>query len=741
MRLAIVGGGPYCTYAMERLAASVASHDGPVELDIHVFDRTGHFGAGAVHSDAQAPTSFLNRIAGHVSFGADESVEGAGPLLPAELRPSLYDWCRRKFDDTGDPRFGIDPDSWPKRYLHGLALREHFSEYVEILRSRPSVTVTLHHGEVTDIEDLTEKGEEDPLLVTSVAVDGEQSGAETRTAVDRVLLLTGHSYNDPMRSGRTRRWVRSVARVPGSVFLPSAYPLREQLTTENASPGHVVGCAGTMLTGIDVILHLTEGRGGRFERAAAGELRYVPSGREPRSIVAFSESGLFAFARPHESGSAGAKKKKRKGIFLAVEAIDRLRENFGGAPVEVGLSVARQIDYERHLFPLVVAEMWLLYYETLFGADFGRHLTEATAPARQDFLDRTAGTASSEESVRALTAPMERAVAEAVDALESLLLGRSPHASLRAEARPWCFDTLFRRYVDVVLGEDAGRRLAAVLDDPAEVASLVATLESPSRHAVLPSGNLFSWERTVDPIAPSDRTSPELYRKAMLEFMTTDQIWARQGTSVNPAKTAADGVWRGLRPAVVHAVNFGGLHADAHRTFLGSWLRRHNRLAYGPVPEIMERIQALIEHGILDVSPGPGAEVDTDGDTLVVRGPRTGAVRPIDVLVDARVPSFDASADIAPLYPNLLRRGLVRVWRNPHTGGGEDFEPGGLDLTEDFRVIRPDGSVDDRISVLGPAIEGQRFFQGGAMKPGANHHAMRNVLCWLRPFWKKTAGA
>ncbi|WP_078893127.1 FAD/NAD(P)-binding protein [Streptomyces sp. NRRL F-2580] len=741
IRLAIVGGGPYCTYAMERLAASVTSRDGSVELDIHVFDRTGHFGAGAVHSDAQAPTSFLNRIARHVSFGADESVEDAGPLLPAELRPNLYDWCRRKFEGTGDPRFDIDPDSWPKRYLHGLALREHFSEYVEILRSQPSVTVTLHHSEVTDIEDLAEKGEEGTLLVTSAPVGDVRNGAVTRTAVDQVLLLTGHSYNDPMRSERTRQWVESAARTPGSVFVPSAYPLRERLTTENAGPGRVVGCAGTMLTGIDVILHLTEGRGGLFQRAATGELRYVPSGHEPRSIVAFSESGLFAFARPHESGSSGAKKKKRKGIFLTVESVDRLRENFGSDPVRVGRSVSRQIDYERHLFPLIVAEMWLLYYETLFGEDFGGHLAEATAAARRDFLDRTAETAPTEESVRMLTAPIERAVAEAVDALESFLLGRSPYVSLRAEVRPWCFDTLLWRYVDVVLGQSARERLEAALDDPAEVASIVAGLESPSRHAVLPSGNLFSWERTLEPIAPSDQTSPEQYRKAMVEFMTVDHVWARQGTFTNPAKTAADGVWRGLRPAIVHAVNFGGLHADAHRTFLGSWLRQHNRLAYGPVPEVMERIQALIEHGILDVSPGPLARVETDGDTLVVRGPRTGAVRPIDVLVDGRVPSFDASADIAPLYPNLLRRGLVRVWRNPHTGGGEAFEPGGLDLTEDFRVIRPDGSVDDRISVLGPAIEGQRFFQGGAMKPDANHHAMRNVLCWLRTFWKQTTAA
>jgi uncharacterized NAD(P)/FAD-binding protein YdhS len=720
---------------MERLAASVAARGG-AGLEIHVFDRTGQFGAGGVHSPLQAPTSFLNRIAKHVSFGADESNEKADPLLPERDRPNLYAWCRRKFAETADPRFDIEPDSWPKRYLHGMALREQFSQYVESLRSSPSVTVTLHHADVTDMEDLAEPaGPDGQLLITSVPVADDAAGTPVRTAVDQVLLLTGHSYNDPMRSERTRHWAQYAEAVSGAAYVPSAYPLQERLTSRTAGPGTVVGCAGTMLTGIDLVLHLTEGRGGRFHRTDTGELRYLPSGEEPRSIVAFSESGLFAFARPHEFSGPGVAKPKHKGVFLTVDAVDRLRRNFGGAPVRVGEVTVRQLDYERHLFPLVVAEMWLLYYATLFGPDFARHLTQVSADAREDFLDRTAGAGPAEHSVRMLTAPMEASVAQAVADLESLLLGSSSYAALRSAERPWSFEALFERYAEVALGEDARKRLQAVLDDPAEVASLVAGLESPTRHAVLPSGNLFSWERTLNPIAESEQTSPEQYRKALVEFMTTDHLWARQGTFVNPVKTAADGVWRGLRPVIVHAVNFGGLHAEAHRKFLGTWLRQHNRLAYGPVPDVMERIQALIEHGILDVSPGPQARVDTHGDDLVVVGPRTGAVRRIDVLVDARVPSFDASDDIAPLYPNLLRRGIVRKWHNPQPGG-PGFEPGGLDLTEDFRVVRPDGSVDRRITVLGPAIEGQRFFQGGALKPDVNHHAMRNILCWLGNFWK-----
>lgn len=741
MRLAIVGGGPYCTYAMERLAASVTAQQvPPAGLEVHVFERTGQFGAGQVHSPRQPGTSFLNRIARHISFGADESVEDAGPLLGERVSPSLYDWCRREFERTGDPRFDISADSWPQRRLHGMALREHFSLYVAILRSHPAVTVTLHHQEVTDIEDLSDATDgQDALCVRSTPVGDEQGGAPADTVVDRVLLLTGHPCLDPTRSARTRRWIEAVAGVPEAVFIPSAYPLEERLTPENAGPERIVGCAGTMLTGVDVILHLTEGRGGRFVESEIGGVRYVPSGREPRSIVAFSESGLFAFARPHEAKSGGPK-GKRQGVFLSVEAVDRLRANFGGEPIRVGETTIRQLDYTRHLFPLVVAEMAHVYYTTLFGPDFGVHLAALSRTAHRAFLSWTAGVDSPEDSVRALTAPLARGVDEAVAAMESFLLGRQSHATLCALARPWKFGALVRRYVAVVLGENAWERLAKLLEDPTAVAAAIAGMQSPTRHAVLPSGNRFSWERTINPIPPSDWSSADQYRKALLDFMTTDNLWARQGIGLNPAKAAADGVWRGLRPVIVHAVNFGGLHADSHRAFLGTWLRQHNRLAYGPAPDIMARVHALVDHGIVDVSAGPGAAVGIDGDRLAVIGPHTGAVRRIDVLVDARVPAFDASADITPLYPNLLRRGLVRKWHNPHTDGGAGFEPGGLDLTEDFRAIRPDGAADPRIAVLGPAIEGQRFFQGGAMKPGANHHAIRNILVWHRGLRAGTDG-
>src|SRR4051812_2661975 len=116
--LAIIGAGPSCTYVIERLAAIASEIPDGVRLRIDIYDRGGQFGSGSVHSTDQPRTSYLNRIVGQVAFAADESVDGAGSLLDRSQRPTLHEWCRTKFEETGDSAFDLEPEDWPKRYVH-----------------------------------------------------------------------------------------------------------------------------------------------------------------------------------------------------------------------------------------------------------------------------------------------------------------------------------------------------------------------------------------------------------------------------------------------------------------------------------------------------------------------------------------------------------------------------------------------------------------------------------------------
>ncbi|MEU3895411.1 FAD/NAD(P)-binding protein [Streptomyces sp. NPDC045251] len=721
--LAIVGAGPSCTYVLDRLAATARAATGPLSLDIHIFDRSGKFGAGQVHSPDQPVTSFLNRIVGQVSFAADESVADAGPLLPAEDRPTLLEWCRARYEATGDEIFDVAAEDWPKRYVHGLALRDRFERFVAILRALPGVRVHLRGAEVADVEEL------DGGRLAVYGRDGEHL-----VDADNVLMLTGHSSNDPMRYPRQAAWARFAERTTAT-FVPSAYPLEHAFEEGQAGPGSTVGCVGMGLTGIDVVLLLTEGRGGVFEERGDGTLAYRPSGREPDSVVLFSRSGLFTFARPYNAKEQNPQELEHRGVFLTEEAVDRVR-TAAGTPVLIDGRERRQLDFRAHVFPVVVLEMACLYYATLFGPEFAAELNAAAHEEYEAFLADGGRGAACEESVRRLLAPVERLVDDAERTLDAVLAGTLSFAV--AKDRAWNVETALTRYLQVVFGPDQADELAAHLDDAAGFAAAVAGAESPWRHGKTVAGNRFAWERSIRPIDRESFATPEEYRERFLDFLDVDHRWAAQNNLMNPAKAAADGVWRDLRDTLAHAVDFGGLHAASHRDFLNVFMRHHNRLCNGAALEVMEKIRALVEHGLVDISAGPEAEVamDEERGSFVVRGALTGAQIPVDILVDSRVHPFDAENDVLPIYPNLLRRGLVRKWRNP--GIDEpDFEPGGLDLTADFHPVRADGLVDRRLTLLGPPSEGVMFFQLGALRPNQNHHVMQDILCWIREFWAR----
>ncbi|MER6466084.1 FAD/NAD(P)-binding protein [Streptomyces sp. NPDC001228] len=728
IRLAVIGAGPSCTYVFDRLAATARAAGGPVPLDLHVFDRTGQFGAGRVHSPEQPVTSVLNRIAGQVAFAADESVVGAGALLPTEERPTLHQWCRARYAETGAPEFDLTAEDSPKRYVHGLALGDRFRRYAALLRDVPGVRVRLHHQEVTDLEELPDGR----LGVTGMA-------GERLLDADHVLLLTGHSSNDPRRYPKQSRWARFAESHP-AVFVPFAYPLQDAFAPGQAGPGTTVGCAGTGLTAIDVILHLTEGRGGTFTREPDGTLAYRASGREPDSIVAFSGSGLFTFTRPFNAKERDTGNLEHRGVHLTEAAVLRLRRSAGRPPVTISGREQRQLDFRAHILPLVVLEMAHVYYTTLLGDDFGRRLEAAVRPVCEAFLTDGGGDASCDASVRRLLSPLEALCDRTAQTVDDVLAGRL--ALGEADRREPGTQAAVRRFLEVVFGARGAGTIAVHLGDAPALAAAVAAGVSPWRHPKTVSGQRFRWERLIRPIDRESFTGPEGYRAAMLDFLDLDHRWAAQGNLANPAKAAADSVWRDLRSVLAHAVDFGGLHAASHRDFLDVYMPHLNRLVNGAALGVMEKIRALVRHGLVDVSAGPQAAVRPDerSGRFVVHGVVTGAALPVDVLVDARVHPFDAERDVLALYPNLLRRGLVRTWRNPGTDG-PDFAPGGLDLTEDFHPVRGDGRTDRRLTVLGWPSEGVMFFQYGALRPRQNHHIMRDILQWMGEFWEQVAAA
>lgn len=658
--LAIVGGGPLCTYALERLAALLPESDLSDGLAISVFEASGRFGAGEVHSDTQPATSYMNRIADQIALGADESNADAPVLLPAPLRPTFLEWCAAKHRATGDPRFDLGPRDVPRRYLHGLALRDACARYAGLLRELEGVTVELR-----------------PLAVTRVTRGSGGAPFQVHAGgaafpADHVLLLTGHSRNRPGRevAGLARRGGDGDGATGRYVAHP--YPLDRNVTAAAVPPGCTVGVLGLGLTAIDVLLHLTEGRGGSFAPGAGGRLTYRPSGREPATVVGMGPSGMLPACRP-DNFKTERPGLEHEGAFFTVAAVRALRRALGRPALLADGSAVRQLDFDRHLFPLVALEMAYVYYATLLGEQAGEQIRVAAGPRYREFLRR--GCDSRDTGADHLLEPVQA-----------------------------CFDAA----ADATIGE---RR--------------------------------FDWRSLLDPIPAETAVSGAAWRERVVELVARDLEDATEGNLRNPVKAACDGVWRDLRPVFSEAVNHGGLTAGSHRRFMAIYMRYYNRLSNGPGIEAMRKVLALLDYGLLDVSLGPAATVEALNRRPGFRatGPVTGVRRELDVVVEGRMHPFDARRDARPLYPGLLRDGLVRQWRNPGPTPDEDFVPGGLDLTPELHPIGDDGRTEARLTFIGAPAEGLLHFQTSVARPRSNSYVLNNVARWASELVRSTLPA
>ncbi|MGS0527007.1 hypothetical protein ACU8V7_19555 [Zobellia nedashkovskayae] len=95
-------------------------------------------------------------------------------------------------------------------------------------------------------------------------------------------------------------WKNRVNEIDGSVLFTQPYPVSRIVKSSGLIKGSKVAIRGFGLAMIDVARALTEGNGGRFEilNENTREMKYVPSGREPRSIVPFSLNGLPMSPKP-----------------------------------------------------------------------------------------------------------------------------------------------------------------------------------------------------------------------------------------------------------------------------------------------------------------------------------------------------------------------------------------------------------------------------------------------------------
>ncbi|MET7274023.1 MULTISPECIES: FAD/NAD(P)-binding protein [Streptomyces] len=311
--LVIVGAGPRGTGLLERIAANAPELYGGSGLDIHLVDPHPP-GAGRIWREEQSPLLWMNSHAEDVTMFTDETVEMAGPVRPG---PTLHEWA------------GLDGRTFAGRRVQGAYLRWAYERAVAGL---PPGFVVYHHAR------------------RAVRVDGPREGRQRvwlqgRTLpllADLVVLTLGHLDAEP---DDEQRDLAAYARTHGLVHLPPDFTADSDLSA--LRPGEPVLVRGFGLAFVDLMVLLTEGRGGRYD----GDT-YVPSGREPVLYVG-SRRGVPYHAKIGYDWTG-----------------DRppLPRFFGPAEVDALLARPEGFDFRRDVWPLVEKELGFAHYHRLFTA-------------------------------------------------------------------------------------------------------------------------------------------------------------------------------------------------------------------------------------------------------------------------------------------------------------------------------------------------------------------------------------
>ncbi|MFF3655398.1 FAD/NAD(P)-binding protein [Streptomyces olivochromogenes] len=344
--LVIVGAGPRGTGLIERIAANAPELYAGSGLDIHLVDPHPP-GAGRIWREAQSPLLWMNSHAEDVTMFTDETVVMDGPVRPG---PTLHEWA------------AIDGRTFADRQLQGAYLGWVHEQAVAALP--PEVTVHHHPCRALRVNGPRE-GRQQVWL----------EGRPRPLLADLVVLALGHLDAE---LDKEQRELASYARAHDLVHLPPDFTADSDLSS--LAPGEPVLVRGFGLAFVDLMVLLTEGRGGRYD----GDT-YLPSGREPVLYVG-SRRGV-----PYHS---------KIGYDWTGER-PPLPRFFGPAEVDALLARPEGFDFRRDVWPSIEKELGFAHYHRLFTVH-----PERTDIAWTDFEEKyAAGEAAEREALVASAVP------------------------------------------------------------------------------------------------------------------------------------------------------------------------------------------------------------------------------------------------------------------------------------------------------------------------------------------------
>ena len=344
--VAIIGAGPAASSLLERLSANAVELLGGRRIRVHLID-PHRAGTGRVWRADNHAGLWMNSLAEDVTMFTDDTVVCAGPIWPG---PSLFEWSRSVADselaDLAEPPLieeirGLTGTTFPTRRVQSVYLEWFHRQVVAALP--PEVELVVHTAKAIDLAD--EAGGRQRVVLAGSDANGP-AGGET-LVVDVVVLALGHLDAEPHAASAA---LDQFAAAHGLVHIGAGHTAELDLDALAAGADVIALGFGQAFT--DLLVLVTEGRGGRYLTDHEGEVRYEPSGTEPIIHVG-SRRGV-----PYRS--------KMDYRLLAPPA--PAPKFFDETTIAELLTRDEPLEFRRDLLPIVLREVGWAYYHELFNA-------------------------------------------------------------------------------------------------------------------------------------------------------------------------------------------------------------------------------------------------------------------------------------------------------------------------------------------------------------------------------------
>ena len=337
VELAIIGAGPTASSLLERLAANAPQLLSGGSVRIHLID-PHRAGTGRVWRADNHPGLWMNSLAEDVTLFTDDSVVCDGPIRPGS---SLFEWAHSIDDETlgalAPPELiaeirSLTGTSFPTRRVQTVYLGWFHQQVIAGLPA--GMEVVVHTTSAIDLID--DDGQQVVVL---------ENGDELR--VDVAVLTLGHL--DALPDDRSRA-LGEFADRNGLTYVGPGHTA--ELDLAGLAAGEDVISVGFGQAFTDLLVLVTEGRGGRFVQRADGSVGYEPSGQEPVIHVG-SRRGV-----PYRSK-----------LDYRLQATPAPLPRFLDEPtIQALLQRDEELEFRHDLLPLVAKEVGWAYYYELFQA-------------------------------------------------------------------------------------------------------------------------------------------------------------------------------------------------------------------------------------------------------------------------------------------------------------------------------------------------------------------------------------